>query len=155
MMVSRQARRDLFGGLYVGAATAVFEVATVALDGVKADVCVTIIVGLLVLGCYLNAWALRLGFYGGEAAVLLKCQCCGIEKEFSSESDAFDVGWDVPSRFGYTACDLCPGICIFLGMGHEKAHAHWKEHGRPTEFNTKCDSDESWDCPPRYVPEER
>ena len=67
-----------------------------------------------------------------------KCQCCGIEKEFKDEDEAFKAGWDTPQRFGYTTCDLCPGVCITMGASHKKAHALWAKEGRPTEFTITC-----------------
>lgn len=71
------------------------------------------------------------------------CQCCGFKKTFIAESQAFLDGWDTPERFGYTACNLCPGVCIVLGHGHEKAHAFWAENGRPDDFSVKtCGTDD-------------
>jgi hypothetical protein len=78
----------------------------------------------------------------------LKCQCCGFEQEFESGQAAFDAGWDAPPHFtGYICCNLCPGVCIVLGLSHAKAHAHWNEHGRPAEFNDLCLPDKDFGKP--------
>ena len=78
-------------------------------------------------------------------AMILKCQCCGIEKEFDSAEAAFTAGWDSPPRFNYTTCDLCPGVCVVLGAGHTHAHALWEKEGRPAEFSVaKCAADDEW-----------
>lgn len=64
------------------------------------------------------------------------CQCCKLEAEYKDAQAAFDEGWDLPPFFtGYVCCPLCPAVCIVLGKGHKKAHAHWAEHGRPKEFS--------------------
>jgi len=73
-----------------------------------------------------------------------KCQCCGFEKQFENEEAAFQAGWDCPPRFSYVTCDLCPGTCIVLNIGHEKAHEFWKTNGRPAEFNFDCVQDDNW-----------
>jgi hypothetical protein len=74
---------------------------------------------------------------------MLRCQCCGIERQFSDEEDAFKAGWDAPPHFtGYICCDLCPAVCIVLGQPHTKAHALWAKEGRPTQFSVaKCGTD--------------
>jgi len=64
-----------------------------------------------------------------------KCQCCDFEQEFTSTEVAFEAGWDTPPRFSYTTCDLCPGICVFMNLPHDKAHALWAKEGRPKEFS--------------------
>ena len=52
----------------------------------------------------------------------LKCQCCGFEQEFDSREAAFQAGWDAPPHFtGYVTCNLCPGVCIVMGLSHDKA----------------------------------
>lgn len=77
--------------------------------------------------------------------MLLKCQCCGIEKEFSDGEEAFQAGWDAPPHFyGYVCCDICPAVCIVLNAGHTKAHAHWEKHGRPEKFGTLCLTDKDF-----------
>lgn len=76
----------------------------------------------------------------------LKCQCCGIERDFADGEDAFREGWDAPPHFtGYVACNLCPAGCVVLGKSHTKAHALWAKEGRPKEFSFEtCVSDEDW-----------
>jgi len=69
----------------------------------------------------------------------LKCQCCGHEELFENPEKAFQAGWDAPPHFtGYTACNLCPAACAAFGEPHFKAHAHWHDHGRPSDFNALC-----------------
>lgn len=66
--------------------------------------------------------------------MIIKCVCCGVERDFEDGEAAFQAGWDAPPHFSHTSCDLCPGVCA-IGMDtHHKAHAHWKEHGRPATF---------------------
>lgn len=79
--------------------------------------------------------------------MILKCQCCGIEQEFADGEAAFRAGWDAPPHFRhYVACNLCPGVCLIVGLSHEKAHALWAREGRPADFIlTKCAPDRDWD----------
>ncbi len=76
----------------------------------------------------------------------LKCQCCGFEQEFDSQEAAFQAGWDAPPHFtGYVTCNLCPGVCIVMGLSHAKAHDHWQKYGRPMDFNLgTCAPDAEW-----------
>lgn len=72
----------------------------------------------------------------------LQCECCGFEQEFGNPEEAFEAGWDCPPRFQYVACAICPGVCVVMGAGHEKAHALWAKEGRPSEFTlAKCATD--------------
>lgn len=74
-----------------------------------------------------------------------KCQCCGFEQEFKDGEDAFHAGWDAPPHFsGYIGCNICPGVCIVLGLSHDMAHQDWKENGRPEIFNERCVADKHW-----------
>jgi hypothetical protein len=75
----------------------------------------------------------------------LKCDCCHIEREFDDLEAAFWAGWDAPPHFtGYICCDLCPAVCIVMGVSHAIAHARWAENGRPSEFSVEeCGPDES------------
>lgn len=64
-----------------------------------------------------------------------KCQCCQFEQEFADGEAAFEAGWDAPPHFtGFVCCNLCPAVCVVLGLSHEQAHAYWKEHGRTEQF---------------------
>lgn len=73
---------------------------------------------------------------------LLKCQCCGHEATLGLEK-AFQEGWDAPPHFSHVCCPLCPAVCVVMGAGHKKAHAHWQTHGRPIEFSmATCATDE-------------
>ncbi len=75
--------------------------------------------------------------------IVLKCECCGFEREFESEHSAFQDGWDNPPYFPYVSCGLCPGVCVAFGASHAKAHALWEKQGRPTEFTVeKCATDD-------------
>lgn len=77
--------------------------------------------------------------------IKLKCQCCGIEREFETAQGAFKAGWDGPGYFStHVTCELCPAVCIVLGAGHTKAHEHWAKHGRPPTFNQLCLTDKDW-----------
>lgn len=77
--------------------------------------------------------------------ITLKCQCCGYEQAFADLEKAFQAGWDAPPHFtGYVCCNLCPAVCIVLGLAHNKAHAHWLTHGRPDDFNRLCLPDRDW-----------
>jgi hypothetical protein len=76
--------------------------------------------------------------------MLYKCECCGIEQEFDNSAKAFNTGWDVPPRFLYTTCNLCPGVCIVMNAPHGKAHALWAKEGRPPTFGIKCFTDDRW-----------
>jgi hypothetical protein len=72
-----------------------------------------------------------------------RCQCCGFEQDFADGEAAFAAGWDAPPHFtGYICCDLCPAVCIVMGLSHEVAHATWKERGRPSEWSMDCATDE-------------
>jgi len=74
-----------------------------------------------------------------------KCQCCGFEQEFANGEEAFENGWDAPPHFtGYVCCDLCPAVCIVLGLSHTKAHAFWAKHGRPPDFGALCVPDDQF-----------
>jgi len=79
----------------------------------------------------------------------LMCQCCGIEKEFADDEEAFQQGWDAPPHFsGYVCCDLCPAVCVVLGASHRLAHADWEKHGRPDRFSVvRCGTDETFGDP--------
>lgn len=44
----------------------------------------------------------------------LKCEACGVEKEFADAEEAFRDGWDAPPHFPYVGCDKCPGAPIFI-----------------------------------------
>jgi hypothetical protein len=67
--------------------------------------------------------------------VLYTCQCCGFEQQFKDGEDAFQNGWDAPPHFtGYVTCNLCPAVCVVLGLSHKLAHAKWQRDGRPSEF---------------------
>ena len=73
----------------------------------------------------------------------LKCQCCGFEATFQDGEAAFVAGWDAPPHFtGYVCCDLCPGSFVVLGITHRHAaaHEHWKQVGRPAEFEIPEDT---------------
>ena len=74
----------------------------------------------------------------------LKCQCCGIERDFVDGEEAFREGWDALPYFSqHISCDLCPAVCIVFGASHAKAHALWAKHGRPKEFTIEtCGTDE-------------
>ena len=76
-------------------------------------------------------------------AITLKCQCCGIEREFTDGDEAFAEGWDAPPHFSqYICCELCPAVCIILGESHDIAHARWREKGRPADFSVaECGTD--------------
>ncbi len=64
----------------------------------------------------------------------------------SWEEEAFRKGWDAPPHFtGYVCCDLCPAVCIVLGLAHDKAHARWAIQGRPPVFTVvDCAPDEGY-----------
>lgn len=76
----------------------------------------------------------------------LKCQCCGIEREFADAEEAFKAGWDAPPHFtGHVCCHLCPAVCVVMGLSHSKAHALWEREGRPEKFSVaKCGVDKQW-----------
>ena len=76
----------------------------------------------------------------------LTCQCCGFSRIFQDADEAYRAGWDCPPLFtGYVACDLCPAVCVVLGMSHKLAHAHWTANGRPKTFNfDNCLPDAHW-----------
>lgn len=81
----------------------------------------------------------------------LKCQCCGHEAEFADGEAAFDAGWDAPPHFNqHVCCNLCPAVCVVMGAGHTKAHAHWAKEGRPDDFTLgTCATDEHFGNKPR------
>lgn len=77
--------------------------------------------------------------------VLLRCQCCGFEREFEDGDHAFREGWDAPPHFtGYVCCNLCPATCSIMRRGHTLAHVHWEDHGRPECFGPDCLPDDKW-----------
>jgi len=77
--------------------------------------------------------------------IALQCQCCKIIKTFADNEAAFQAGWDAPPHFSmHICCDLCPAVCVVLGAGHEKAHAHWAQHGRPEKFGPLCVTDKDF-----------
>ncbi len=74
-----------------------------------------------------------------------KCQCCGIEADYIDGESAYMHGWDAAPYFrDHVTCNLCPAVCVILGAGHTKAHAHWAEHGRPENFGPLCVVDDQW-----------
>lgn len=85
--------------------------------------------------------------------VTLTCDCCGVQRQFRSEQDAFKAGWDAPPHFTtHVCCNLCPAVCVVLGKGHSKAHAYWKEYGRPVEFDVAtCATDDAFGDPRRIA----
>ncbi len=74
--------------------------------------------------------------------ITLTCPCCGHQEEYLNRTRAFEAGWDLGP---WEACPLCPGVCLLEIATHEKAHAYWKEHGRPKAFGRDCVTDEHWD----------
>jgi hypothetical protein len=64
--------------------------------------------------------------------MILKCQCCGFEREFADAEEAFEAGWDAPPHFFYVCCDCCPASYLILGTDHSEVHERWKRDGRPT-----------------------
>lgn len=48
--------------------------------------------------------------------VRLVCGNCGCIEFFDSWDAAFQAGWDTVERFGYTACDKCPGVSVIFPM---------------------------------------
>jgi hypothetical protein len=97
-------------------------------------------------------YRLKIRQFGGKM-VRLKCNCCGFEQEFEDNEAAYRAGWDAPPHFtGYVACHICPAVCVialsgdpnFKNTTHIHAHDHWKEHGRPEEFNQHCLPDDQW-----------
>jgi hypothetical protein len=83
----------------------------------------------------------------------LKCDCCGIEREFTDGDEAFAEGWDAPPHLtGYVTCDLCPASTQFMEGGwahHAPIHEQWERDGRPSEF-----SQDTCILPEDRVPEE-
>ena len=73
----------------------------------------------------------------------LKCQCCGFEADFTDGEAAFQAGWDALPHFTtHVCCDLCPAVCVVLGLSHEIAHERWAREGRPKEFTVaECGTD--------------
>lgn len=87
--------------------------------------------------------------------ILLTCECCGFVQQFKDGEEAFEAGWDAPPHFTqFIVCSLCPTAGIVLSMSagnakdsmHKKAHAHWRDHGRPEEFNALCLLDSDFDA---------
>lgn len=67
--------------------------------------------------------------------MIYRCDCCKFEQEFSTPDDAFRAGWDAPPHFnGFVCCNLCPAVCVVLGLSHTIAHEFWKDHGRTDQF---------------------
>lgn len=82
---------------------------------------------------------------GGGVMVTYTCLCCGIKGAFRDDEEAYQEGWDTPSRFAGVGptCSLCPSAPL-LTMGLEKArarhapmHERWEKGGRPAEFETE------------------
>jgi hypothetical protein len=82
--------------------------------------------------------------------IIYTCECCGFAKAFEDAQHAYDEGWDIPPWFTVVmTCDLCPssGVMISRTEGkppdhfHKKAHEHWREHGRPKDFDVDCGLD--------------
>jgi hypothetical protein len=69
--------------------------------------------------------------------MILKCECCGFEREFATTDEAFDAGWDEKEHLPNwpVSCDLCPGVCAMGEVDHSEAHAIWERNGRPAEFS--------------------
>lgn len=44
------------------------------------------------------------------------CFNCGTVAYFDSFDQAFAEGWDTIDRFGYNACNNCPGASVFLPL---------------------------------------
>jgi hypothetical protein len=93
----------------------------------------------------------RASLLSASGEITLTCECCGFSQQFKDTNEAFRAGWDAPPHFTQViCCDLCPssGIVLSTMQGkpkdsmHQKAHAHWREHGRPEEFDTICVLDE-------------
>jgi hypothetical protein len=82
----------------------------------------------------------------------IRCQCCGIEREFADSEEAFRAGWDAPPYFSQVVtCDLCPASGLVVGISHNKAHVYWEKNGRPIKFNHHCVLDSDWkENPPKY-----
>ena len=41
----------------------------------------------------------------------------------------------MPPHFtGYVTCNLCSGVCVVMGLSHDKAHDYRQKYGRSTEF---------------------
>src|SRR5258708_5318085 len=51
-----------------------------------------------------------------EIRIRLVCGNCGKIERFHSWQEAFDKGWDTVERFGYNACDQCPGVSVYFPM---------------------------------------
>lgn len=71
----------------------------------------------------------------------LKCECCGFEKEFESNQQAFEAGWDDKDNFSIVTCNLCPASYVALGVSHEAVHQKWAKNGRPADFGPDCVND--------------
>jgi hypothetical protein len=70
--------------------------------------------------------------------ITLKCECCGFEKEFTSNQQAFESGWDDKDHFSIVCCDLCPASYLVLGVDHSEIHRQWERNGRPEKFGPDC-----------------
>ncbi len=46
----------------------------------------------------------------------LVCGNCGRIEVFISQDQAYQEGWDTPATYGYTACDLCPGVSVYFPL---------------------------------------
>lgn len=56
--------------------------------------------------------------------VRLICGNCGRVQSFDGGYEqAFNEDWDTPDRFGYTACDKCPGVAVYFPL-------HWLQIAR-------------------------
>lgn len=51
-----------------------------------------------------------------SSALRLVCSNCGKIEYFDSWQQAFEEGWDTLERFGYNACDGCPGVSVYFPM---------------------------------------
>lgn len=69
----------------------------------------------------------------GHHLIRLVCGKCGIIACFRSWEEALDPGWDTIERFGYNACDRCPGVSVYLPMLKAQEARAAREGGRPEE----------------------
>lgn len=45
----------------------------------------------------------------------LKCEACGVEREFKDGEEAFEAGWDAPPHFTQiVTCELCPTAHVLI-----------------------------------------
>lgn len=51
-----------------------------------------------------------------DLPIRLVCGNCGKEGRFASWEAAFEADWDTVERFGYNACDECPGVSVYFPM---------------------------------------